>query len=222
MAKKNHSVLMVLTSHDRIDDQHATGVWFEEFAVPYRLFRAQGYRVTVASTRGGRVPVDPRSAPDHPDTAAREALLALERSTALAAVKEADFDAVFFPGGHGTMYDLPENPEVTHLVERFAIEDKVIAAVCHGPAALVGPTRRDGRPLVEGRHIAAFTNAEERAVELEQRMPFLLETRLKDLGAQVDVAPPWSDQVVVDGHLITGQNPQSSGSAARKVIELLA
>jgi putative intracellular protease/amidase len=216
------SVLMVLTSHDRIDDQHATGVWFEEFAVPYRLFREQGYRVIVASTRGGRVPVDPRSAPAHPDTAAREAQLVLERSLPLAEMNAGEFDAVFFPGGHGTMYDLPENPLVTRLLERFALDDKVIAAVCHGPAALVGPTRADGRPLVEGRSMAAFTNAEERAVELAARMPFLLETRLKDLGAHLRIASEWSDNVVVDGRLVTGQNPQSSATAARKVIELLA
>jgi putative intracellular protease/amidase len=168
------------------------------------------------------VPIDPRSQPEHPDTAAREALLALERSVPLAEVDAGDFDAAFFPGGHGTMYDLPENPLVTRLVERLALEDKIIAAVCHGPAALIGPTRADGRPWVEGRHLAAFTNEEERAVNLEQRMPFLLETRLKDLGAELKIAPQWSNNVVVDGHLITGQNPQSSGTAAKKVIELLA
>ena len=218
----SRAVLMVLTSHDRIDDQHATGVWFEEFAVPYRMFRDNSFRVIVASTRGGMVPLDPRSRPNQPDAAAREALLILERSVPLATVNPEDFDAVFFPGGHGTMYDLPENPEVTRLVERFSMDNKVIAAVCHGPAALVGPTRADGHPLVEGRHLTAFTNAEERDVDLEQRMPFLLETKLKDLGAQVEVAPRWADHVVVDGHLITGQNPQSSGSAARKIIEMLA
>lgn len=222
MAQIVHSILMVLTSHDRIDDKHATGVWFEEFAVPYRLFREQGYRVSVASTRGGRVPIDPRSRPEHPDTAAREALLALERTISLAEMEGADFDALFFPGGHGTLYDLPENPRVTRLVERFAVDDKIIAAVCHGPAALIGPTRKDGRPLVEGRSVAAFTNEEERAVELDQRVPFLLETSLKDLGAAVNVAPPWTDNVVVDGRLVTGQNPQSSGTAAKKVIELLS
>jgi putative intracellular protease/amidase len=160
--------------------------------------------------------------PVDPDTPAREALLALERSVALSEVTAEEFDAVFFPGGHGTMYDFPENPQVTRLVEQFAMAGKVIAAVCHGPAALIGPTKVDGRPLVEGRRLAAFTNEEERAVDLLQRMPFLLETSLKDLGAEMQIAPQWSDNVVVDGHLITGQNPQSSGTAARKVIELLA
>jgi putative intracellular protease/amidase len=157
------------------------------------------------------------------DVTAREALLLLERTVALPDLQsDAHYDAVFFPGGHGTMYDFPENPDITHLVERFALADKVVAAVCHGPAAFIGPTTRIGAPLVEGRHLAAFTNAEERAVNLEQRMPFLLETRLKDLGAMVEVAPEWSDNVVVDGHLVTGQNPQSSGSAAKAVIRMLS
>lgn len=217
----DRSVLMVLTSHDRIDDEHETGVWFEEFAAPYQLFSEAGYAVTVASTKGGPVPVDPRSFPETPTDAERKALEILGRTVSLREVKE-DFDAVFFPGGHGTMYDLPENPYVTELVERFARDDKVIGAVCHGPAALVGPRRADGTPFVSGRRIAAFTNREEADVGLDRVMPFLLETQLKDMGAQVATADNWADNVVVDGKLVTGQNPQSSAHAAREIIRLLS
>lgn len=219
MAQK--SVLMVLTSHDRVDNEHETGVWFEEFAAPYQLFNEAGYEVTVVSTKGGQVPIDPRSYPEAPDDSEKEALDTLQHTLPLAEVAE-DFDAVFFPGGHGTMYDLPENPYVTELVERFARDDKVIGAVCHGPAALVGPRRADGVPFVSGRRIAAFTNREEAEVGLDRVMPFLLETQLKDIGAQVVTADNWDDNVVVDGKLVTGQNPQSSAHAAREIIRLLS
>ena len=217
------SILMVVTSHDRIDKDHPTGLWFEEFAVPYGLFRQQGYDITVASPRGGAVPIDPRSEPkdrNTPDT--RAALAALAGTARLEAVASKPYDAIFFPGGHGTMYDLPDNPEVARLVGRFADEGKVVASVCHGPACFVGARRQDGTPVVQGKRVTAFTNAEESAVELDKFMPFLLESRLRDLGARVEVADKWADHVVVDGRLVTGQNPQSSGSAARAVIRLLS
>lgn len=217
------SILMVVTSHDRIDDDHPTGLWFEEFAVPYSLFQQQGYRVTVASPRGGAVPIDPRSEPKERDAAdVRAALDALADTARLDAVSEKQYDAVFFPGGHGTMYDLPDNPDVSRLVGRFADEGKVLASVCHGPACFVGAKRKDGTPVVKGKRLTAFTNAEESAVELDKFMPFLLESRLRDLGARFETADKWADHVVVDGHIVTGQNPQSSGSAAREVIKLLS
>jgi len=215
------SVLMILTSHDRVDDEHETGVWFDEFAAPYQLFNQAGYEVTVASTKGGRVPIDPQSAPQNPTPDERESLQTLEHTLPLAEV-EGDFDAVFFPGGHGTMYDFPENPYVSEWVERLARDDKVIGAVCHGPAALVGPQTADGTPFVSGRRIAAFTNAEEAEVGLDRVMPFLLETQLKDNGARVVSGDPWADNVVVDGKMVTGQNPQSSAHAAREMIRLLS
>ncbi|HKJ09257.1 MAG TPA: type 1 glutamine amidotransferase domain-containing protein [Gammaproteobacteria bacterium] len=215
-------VLMVLTSHDRIDDEHPTGLWFEEFAVPYQRFRGHGYGVAVASIRGGAVPIDPRSMPEDPDApGTRLSLDALDKTLALPGVELDAFDAVFFPGGHGTMYDLPGDPAVARLISTFAEQDKVVAAVCHGPAAFVAATRSDGAPFLTGRRVAAFTNAEERAVELDALMPFLLESRLRELGAEVETGPDWSDHVVVDGRLVTGQNPQSSASAAEAVIELL-
>lgn len=217
------SVLMVVTSHDRIDAAHPTGLWFEEFGVPYELFGKQGYAITVASPKGGAVPIDPRSQPKDKDApGVRAALAALRETQTLESVAAGRFDAVFFPGGHGTMYDLPSNPQVARLVGQFIDENKIVASVCHGPACLVSATRRDGTPVVRGKRVTAFTNAEESAVELDKLMPFLLESKLRELGARVETAGNWSDHVVVDGRLVTGQNPQSSGSAARAVIDLLS
>ncbi len=215
------TILMIVTSHNQIDAEHPTGLWFEEFAVPYQLFREKGYGVTVASPKGGQTPIDPRSVPnaEQAETYA-EALQALKETQPLSKVNGEDYDAVFFPGGHGTMYDLP-SPEVAQIVNQFAEAQKVVAAVCHGPAALVEAKRSDGMPLVQGRQVTGFTNAEEQAVELDQLMPFLLESRLRELGAEFVAASNWSDNVIADGNLITGQNPQSSGSAAKAVIEAL-
>lgn len=218
------SVLIVVTSHDHLNSEHATGLWFEEFATPYRLFAAQGYEITVASTKGGKAPVDPDSMPAALTPEDREILDLLEHTLPLHEVDEEleVFDAVFFPGGHGTMFDLPDNADVARLLTEFSEEDKIIASVCHGPAALVGARRADGTPLVKGRKVAAFTNEEEAVVELDKIVPFLLESRLRELGAEVDTRPAWSDHVVVDGKLVTGQNPQSSDQTAREVIRLLS
>jgi putative intracellular protease/amidase len=217
------SILIVVTSHAAIDDTHPTGLWFEEFATPYTLFRRQGYLVTVASPRGGETPIDPASldadeeTPDH--AAAKEAL---RQTRALdGSVQAADFDAVFFPGGHGTMFDLPGNPEVQRLVVDCLDGGRILAAVCHGPACLVNAVVQ-GAPLVKGRKLTAFTDAEEREVQLDRKMPFLLESRLRELGAKVVTAANWQDHVVVYDRLVTGQNPQSSGSTARAIIRLLS
>ena len=216
-------ILMLVTSHDSIDKDHATGLWFEEFAVPFTLFKQQGYTVTVASPRGGPTPIDQRSLEDYQATAENEmAKSALQDTLKLGAgITANDYDALFFPGGHGTMFDLPDNPEVQRIVVDFFENDKVVASVCHGPACLIGAMLSDGSALVKGRKVTAFTDSEERAVELDQLMPFLLQTRLRELGAEFVAADDWSDNVVVDGNLITGQNPQSSGSVAKELINLL-
>lgn len=214
---------MVVTSHGAIDAAHPTGVWFEEFAIPYALFREHGCRVTVASPKGGDTPIDPGSLEGYEATPRNEAARAALRNTRVldASLRAEHFDAIFFPGGHGTMFDLPDNEEVQRLVSEFAQADKVLASVCHGPACLVGARLRDGTALVKGRRLTSFTDDEERAVELDRSMPFLLETRLRELGARFVPEENWKDHVVVDGRLVTGQNPQSSASAARAVMRLL-
>lgn len=213
------SILMLVTSHNQISAGKATGIWFEEFAVPYDAFHANGYSVTVASPLGGPAPIDPNSADQvaaHPQAAA-----ALQSTRPMTDIQPADYDAVVLPGGHGTMFDLP-TAEVGRVVSAFAMQGRVIAAVCHGPAGLVEAVYPDGTPVVKGKRMTSFTDAEERAANLDSVMPFLLESRLRGLGADFIPAPLWSDHVEVDGLLITGQNPASSGSLAQAVIRVLS
>lgn len=213
-------VLVVVTSHDQIAEGEPTGLWLEEFAVPYARFLEEGYAVTVASPKGGKAPVDPRSTEgeEKPDA---KALAALEKTVKLDGLALDDYDAVFFPGGHGTMFDLPESTTVQKAVAHFIGKDQPAAFVCHGPAALVGATLPDGTSVVKGRKVTGFTDAEERAVKLDDKMPFLLETKLKELGGTFAGADNWQEHVVVDGNLITGQNPASSGKSADALIARL-
>ncbi len=215
------TILMVVTSHDRIDEAHSTGLWLEEFAEPYELFVAAGHQVTVASPKGGAAPVDPRSAGDTERFAA-DTVAVLQQTVPLASLDPAGFDAVFFPGGHGTMFDFPDDPAVVRTVNHAIAADLPLALVCHGPAALVGAVKPDGSPAVAGRLVTGFTNAEEEAVELTDAMPFLLETRLAELGATFVGEANFVEHVVVDGNLVTGQNPASSAAAARALLERLA
>ncbi len=222
-AEEPDAILMVVTSHGQIDAEHATGLWLEEFAVPYALFKEAGYDVTVASVKGGKAPVDPRSLEGDASTPPDEvALAALEETTALDGIDVDRYVAVFFPGGHGTMFDLPTSEKVGAAVAHFIASDRPAGFVCHGPAALVGATLPDGTSVVKGRRVTGFTDAEERAVELDEKMPFLLETRLRELGGEFAGADNWAEHVVVDGNLVTGQNPASSGKAARELLALLA
>lgn len=215
-------ILMIVTSADTMTSGKATGLWLEEFALPYQRFVDAGADVTVASPKGGATPIDPRSSPDEQQQLAwQDAQERLAHTRRLSDVSAEDFDAVFLPGGHGTMFDLPDNPELIRLLDAFAADNKVIAAVCHGPAGLVGVTGKDGKPLVAGRRVAAFTDEEERAVELDQDVPFLLETRLRELGAEVDAKPPFQEHALRDGRLVTGQNPPSSARTAELTLEAL-
>lgn len=216
------SVLMLVTSADRMPNGEATGLWLEEFATPWQVLRASGHAVTAASPRGGAAPVDPRSRADaqqHPQWS--EAERVLQQTAPLQAQQAADYDAVFIAGGHGTMFDFPDNPALAGLLRDFHAQGKPIAAVCHGPAAFVGATRADGRPLVEGRTLTAFSDDEERAVHLEDAVPFLLSDRLATLGAAVDNGPVFEPNVRRDDWLITGQNPMSSARAAETLVEAL-
>lgn len=212
-------VLIVVTSCDRIDDNHPTGLWFEEFSVPYQEFLAKGFAVTVASPKGGKTPIDARSEPKSEQAEdSAQAWEALQHAHPLDTINADEFDAIFLPGGHGTMFDLPENTTLQQIIAQFAVANKVIAAVCHGPAGLVGVKQADGTPIVANKTVTAFTNEEESAVELDKLMPFLLETKLRELGSKFIVKPNWTDHIEQDGKLITGQNPQSSSSVARAAI----
>jgi putative intracellular protease/amidase len=217
------SILVVVTSYARIDAQHPTGLWFEEFAIPYERFVEAEYLVTVASIKGGKVPIDPRSLPENQETMAfKGPMAALQHSQRLLEVDVTEYDAAFFPGGHGTMFDFPPSREAAELVARYLENGKPVAAVCHGPAVLTQAKYRDGSTVVKGRRLTAFSNEEERAVQLDTLMPFLLEDRLRSLGADVQVAPPWQAHIVVDGNLITGQNPQSSLKTAEAMLEAMS
>jgi putative intracellular protease/amidase len=216
------SVLIVVTSFARIDDNHPTGLWFEEFAVPYECFAEAGYLVSVASIKGGKAPIDPRSLPQNQEALeVKGPLAALQHTQRLLEVDVSAYDAVFFPGGHGTMFDFPHSHEVAELVSHYLMQGKVVAAVCHGPAALTQAKYPDGRVVVTGRKLTAFSDEEEHAVQLDGLMPFLLEDKLRTLGAEVEVVPNWQAHVVVDANLITGQNPQSSLKTAEALVQAL-
>lgn len=218
----NKAILMVVTSAGKINDSLETGLWLSEFVEPYTEFVSSGFSVTVASIRGGSAPIDPRSLDNENQKQWQDAIAILKDTVPITNVKADNFDALFLPGGHGTMFDLPNNTTLQTLVRQFAETDKIVAAVCHGPAGLVGATLTNGHPIVEGRHITGFTNEEERAAKLDDKVPFLLENRLRELGAEFITQPLWSDHVECDGNLITGQNPQSGKGTAKEVIEALS
>jgi putative intracellular protease/amidase len=214
-------ILFIVTGHGEIDADHKTGLWFEEYAVPYRAFRDAGFDVVTATPMGGKAPVDPRSLEDtDPDP---EILAQLDATISLREAGDAmDYDAVFVPGGHGTMFDLATSQPVKTLLTEFDTQGKIVAAVCHGPAAFVDAIRATApATLVSGRRITCFTDAEERAVKLDGMMPFLLASKLREQGANVVEGADWAEHVEVDGNWVTGQNPQSSAATARAVVEAL-
>lgn len=217
-------ILIVTTSHDRFegDNPHPTGVWLEEFAIPYLELAANGVEMTIASPKGGVMPIDPRSLP----TPAQEiewhsAIAASQQTIELSAVTSTEFDAIFLPGGHGPMFDLPDNIHLQQLLREFYEAGKIVAAVCHGPAGLVGATLSDGTPLVKDRVLTAYTYSEEVAAKLDKEVPFILEQRLRELGAIFRAGENKADRIERDGNLITGQNPASSASIARAIVAAL-
>lgn len=214
-------ILMIVTSSGEMENGKPTGLWLEEFAVPYEVFTEAGYEVVVASTKGGQAPVDPRSMPDKPTEAEKNALKLLENTIALENLPKVQMDAVFFAGGHGTMFDFPKHPEVQKIVSNAFEINLPIGLVCHGPAALVGATTEKGEPVAKGRKVTGFTNSEEAAVNLTDDMPFLLEDTLKEQGAEFSSADNFKPHIVVDRNLVTGQNPPSSKPAAEALLKLL-
>jgi putative intracellular protease/amidase len=219
---------MVLTSHDKLGNTgKKTGFWLEEFCAPYYAFVDAGATITVASPRGGQPPLDPKS--DTPEGRTEltdrfkndpRAQAVMANTVKLVDVKADGFDAIFYPGGHGPMWDLAEDPQSRELIEAFYSAGKPVAAVCHGPAVL-RHARYQGEPIVKGRRVSAFTNEEEEAVGLTAVVPFLLEDELKRLGGIFERGPNWQSFAIVDGQLVTGQNPGSSTEAAHKLLTLL-
>lgn len=224
------NILFILTSQATMGvGGNPTGVWFEELATPYYAFIDAGVEVEIASIDGGRIPIDPNSlqaAGKNPASVERF----LKDPVAMAKITQARkvdglaadaYAAVFLPGGHGTMWDLPHSQPLAALLGQAWTGGKVVAAVCHGPAGLVGATDAAGKPLVAGRRVSAFTNAEEVAAGLHRTVPFALESRLRELGARYESGPDFQSFAVRDGRLVTGQNPASSEAVARLVLEAL-
>lgn len=221
-------ILMVFTSHDTLGSTgRKTGFWLEEGAAPYYVFRDAGVELTLISPKGGQPPVDPKSdLPENQtpamtrfkaDQAAQQVFATTRR---LSDARSEDFDAVFYPGGHGPMWDLVDNPESIKLIESFYSSGKPVAAVCHAPAVLHRATYQ-GVPIVEGKRVTGFANSEEEEVKLTKVVPFLVEDELKRLGGLYEKKPNWESFAITDGRLITGQNPASSTAGAQSLVRLL-
>lgn len=222
-------ILMVLTSHNQLGDTgKPTGFWLEEFAAPYYVFLDAGLDVTLASPKGGQPPLDPKS--DEPDAQTdatfrfrsdANARQLLANTHKLDSVNAEDFDAVFYPGGHGPLWDLAQDANSIKLIETLWATGKPVGAVCHAPGVLCRAKTPDGIRLVKGKRVTGFTNSEEEGVGLTNIVPFLVEDELKKAGALFERTDDWGEYAVVDGHLVTGQNPASSTIAAEELLKLL-
>lgn len=217
---KSAKILMVVTNTDHFDEHHKTGVWFEEFAIPYLAFEKEGYFVTVASLKGGKAPLDPASDNLIDDIKWNKAKKALEDTTPLESIDYTFYDAIVLPGGHGPMFDLAKSELLGEIVSFFDEKKKIIAAVCHGPAGLL-TAEKDGKPFVSGRTLTAFTNEEEIAYKKDQLTPFMLEDALVERGAVFENGGVGAVNVIQDGNLITGQNFQSAELFAKTIINHL-
>jgi putative intracellular protease/amidase len=222
-------IIMILTSHDKLGDTgKKTGFWLEEFAAPYYVFKDAGADITLASPAGGQPPLDPSSDTDDAQTEATKrfkdddaAQKHLASTEVLSTISADGFDAVFYPGGHGPLWDLAEDADSRKLIEKFNSTDRPIGAVCHAPAVFKHPKGVDGKPLVSGKTVTGFTNTEEEGAGLTDVVPFLVEDMLKSNGADYQKGDDWASFVVTDGKLVTGQNPASSEEAARKLLALI-
>jgi putative intracellular protease/amidase len=223
-------ILFIVTSNAVMaPSNEPTGVWLEELTTPYYEFVDAGYEVTIASVSGGDIPIDARSTSE--DSMKEESVqrylkdevlqAAVKGTRAAADVDASKYAAVFVPGGHGTMWDYPDNPVLAGIIETTLADSRVVASVCHGPAVLVGVKNADGEALVKGKRIAAFTDSEEEVVGLTDAVPFLLESRLRELGAEIVKVDDFQPLSVVDGKLVTGQNPASAKAVAQDVMEIL-
>lgn len=223
-------ILIVLTSHDTLGNTgQKTGFWLEELAAPYYVFKEAGAELTLASPKGGQPPLDPKSNDPSFQTdetrrfeADAEAKAALANTLRLSDVSFEEFDAVFYPGGHGPLWDLAEDRDSISLIENTLHAGKPVTLVCHAPGVLRHARNSDGSPLVKGKQVTGFTNTEEEAVGLTKVVPFLVEDELKKNGGEFSKAADWQPYAIRDGLLITGQNPASSRVAAERLVELLS
>lgn len=216
------SVLLIVTNHGTIngDENRPTGLWLGEAAEPYHVFQSAGFKVDIASPKGGSVPLDPNSLNDD-DEKNNEVIRLLQNTTRIKDMVYEGYDALFFAGGHGTMYDFPGQPDIQNIVAFFKDDGRIISAVCHGPAAFVDAKTKDGRYVVDGVKLTGFTNEEEKAMGLLDDMPFALQSKLESHGAGFVVGESMEEHVVTDGNFITGQNPASAEAAARAVVNKL-
>lgn len=223
-------ILIIVTSHAVMGNSgEPTGLWLEELTTPYYAFIDAGTSVTVASIEGGAIPIDPRSQKPVGENSEsvdrfledKDVLATTNNTPAIKDLNFSQYDAVFLPGGHGTMWDFPNSEPLANIISQAYAQDKIVAAVCHGPAGLVKATKPDGSPLVDGLQISSFTNAEEDAAGLSNTVPFMLETKLRGLGAGFQSADNFEPFAIKSGNLITGQNPASSSLVANKVLEAL-
>lgn len=218
---KPKKILIVVTNTSETDDLHKTGVWLEEFAVPFLAFKEAGFTVTVASPLGGIAPIDENSLLCQNPTEWDYTKKDLDNTLKLSEIIYKDYDAIFLPGGHGPMFDLAQNDLLGEIVSYFYNMHKIVSAVCHGPAGLINAKSLTGEPIVKGMQLTSFTNREEKIVEKEKFVPFMLESRLKQLGAFFNEGEPFEENVIIDQNLITGQNPQSSKKIAEEIIKKL-
>jgi len=225
---KTQKVLFVVTSFDQVPNGTKTGIWIEEFASPYFLLTEQGFDITVASPKGGKAPIDPKSTKPEFTTASVTRFFAdapaqekLNNTIALEDIDSKEFDAVFYPGGHGPMWDLPENAISIDIIESFYNAGKPVSLVCHAPAALKNVKSANGEPFVKGKKVSGFTNTEEIAGQSTGEVPFMLEDMLLENGALYEKGADWQPFAVSDGVLITGQNPASAELVAEKIISAL-
>lgn len=224
------NVLFVLTSHDKLGDtDHKTGFWVEEFAAPYYYLLDKGVNITLATPKGGKAPIDPNSESEDAQTEAtkrfykdKDAQKRINHTQKLETQNADQFDAVFYPGGHGPLWDLAEDQNSINLIEQFYNNNKPVAAVCHAPAVFKHTKDSDGSSLVKNKKVTGFTNTEEEAVQLTSVVPFLVEDMLKEVGGHYSKAEDWQAYAVEDGLLITGQNPASSEQVAELLLNKLS
>lgn len=221
-------VLFITTSADKINEEWPSGIWFEELSTPYYILKDGGVEVDIASPKGGNVPCDPKAFEDEHITESverfrkdQEAAMKLGNSKVLSQADFNQYDAIFFPGGHGAIMDLPEDQTIKSELGEFFDSGKIVAAICHGPAGLVSAKKGDGKALVEGRRVTCFSNSEETVIGVENTVPILLEKTFREQGAKFEAKEDFSENVVVDGNLITGQNPASSELIGKKLLEQL-